>query len=137
LYGLAPAFHGIYPMGEANARVRVFVTKNTEINMIDIKTIPTSELRDLLALIPVELKKREKSEKAELLEKLRAQAKAGGFSLEELLEGTPAEKTKEKAPVAIKYKDASGNTWTGRGRAPNWLTAIEKAGGNRADYLIS
>lgn len=38
----------------------------------------------------------------------------------------------ERAPVPIKYRnDASGETWTGRGRAPKWLE-----GKNKDDYLI-
>lgn len=37
-----------------------------------------------------------------------------------------------RQPVAIKYRDsASGETWTGRGRAPRWL-----AGKNKEDYLV-
>jgi DNA-binding protein H-NS len=38
--------------------------------------------------------------------------------------------------VAIKYKDAKGNTWTGRGRTPLWLVAEEKAGRKRDSFLI-
>jgi DNA-binding protein H-NS len=37
-----------------------------------------------------------------------------------------------RAPVAIKYRDdATGNTWTGRGRAPKWLE-----GKNKNQYLV-
>lgn len=40
--------------------------------------------------------------------------------------------SKVRHPVAIKYRDsASGETWTGRGRAPRWL-----AGKNKEDYLV-
>ncbi len=38
--------------------------------------------------------------------------------------------------VAPKYKDAKGNTWTGRGNAPRWLVAAEKAGRKRESFLI-
>lgn len=39
---------------------------------------------------------------------------------------------KERAPVPVKYRDdATGETWTGRGRAPKWLE-----GKNKDDYLI-
>lgn len=37
-----------------------------------------------------------------------------------------------RKPVEIKYKDeATGDTWTGRGRAPKWL-----AGKDKDQYLI-
>lgn len=35
----------------------------------------------------------------------------------------------------VKYRGPNGETWTGRGRAPGWLDAIVRAGGNRDDYL--
>jgi len=39
-----------------------------------------------------------------------------------------------KAP--IKYRDRSGNTWSGRGALPRWMTAAIKAGAKREDFLI-
>jgi len=32
-----------------------------------------------------------------------------------------------KAKVAAKYKDANGNSWTGRGRAPKWIEGKDKS----------
>ena len=39
-------------------------------------------------------------------------------------------------PVAVKYKDEKGNTWTGRGRSPLWLVAAENAGKKRESFLV-
>ena len=39
-------------------------------------------------------------------------------------------------PVAVKYADDKGNTWTGRGRPPLWLVAAEKAGKKRDSFLV-
>jgi DNA-binding protein H-NS len=40
--------------------------------------------------------------------------------------------SKPRAPVPTKYRDdATGQTWTGRGRAPKWLEGKKKE-----DYLI-
>jgi DNA-binding protein H-NS len=39
-------------------------------------------------------------------------------------------------PVPVKYRDSSGNTWTGRGRPPLWLVAAEKAGKKRESFLV-
>lgn len=40
----------------------------------------------------------------------------------------PAKPVKTRAPVPMKYRDdATGATWTGRGRAPKWLEGKDKA----------
>ncbi len=37
---------------------------------------------------------------------------------------------KHRKPVAVKYRDEHGNTWTGRGRQPLWVTAYKESGGD-------
>ena len=44
---------------------------------------------------------------------------------------------KARTKVAAKYRDpATGNTWTGRGKTPNWLSAKLAAGKTKADYAV-
>jgi DNA-binding protein H-NS len=50
--------------------------------------------------------------------------------------GGSKRRTTAGRPVAIKYKDEKGNTWTGRGRSPLWLVAAEKAGKKRESFLV-
>ena len=38
--------------------------------------------------------------------------------------------------VAIKYKDGSGNTWTGRGNKPRWLTAALADGKKLESFAV-
>ncbi len=39
--------------------------------------------------------------------------------------------------VAPKYRDpATGNTWTGRGKTPNWLVAKLAAGQSKDDFAV-
>src|ERR1700694_6066193 len=38
--------------------------------------------------------------------------------------------------VPIKYRDKSGNHWSGRGAQPRWMTAAIKAGAKRDDFLV-
>src|SRR5258707_8120834 len=38
--------------------------------------------------------------------------------------------------VPVKYRDKSGNTWTGRGAQPRWMTAAIKSGAKRDDFLV-
>ena len=44
---------------------------------------------------------------------------------------------KAKSAVAAKYRGPNGETWSGRGRAPKWLEALEAQGRKRAEFLIS
>jgi DNA-binding protein H-NS len=38
--------------------------------------------------------------------------------------------------AAIKYRDKSGNKWSGRGAQPRWMTAAIKDGAKRDDFLV-
>ena len=38
--------------------------------------------------------------------------------------------------VAVKYKDGAGNTWTGRGLKPRWLTAALANGRKLEEFLV-
>lgn len=43
-----------------------------------------------------------------------------------------------RGPVAPKYRHPeTGETWTGRGKAPKWISAAEAAGQHRDQFLIS
>ncbi len=42
--------------------------------------------------------------------------------------------TSARKPVAIKFKDSAGNTWSGRGLKPKWLTAALAAGKKIEDF---
>ncbi len=47
--------------------------------------------------------------------------------------GTPAKRT---VPAKYRHPD-TGETWTGRGKAPRWLAAAQAAGKSRDDFLIN
>ena len=44
---------------------------------------------------------------------------------------------KAKAVVAAKYRGPNGEAWSGRGRAPKWLEALEAQGRQRGEFSIS
>lgn len=84
-----------------------------------------------------------------IIDQIVRDMKAHDISLEELTQaftkGQPGRKKSSKAvkaptsrtPVAPKYKNPdTGETWTGRGKAPRWITAAEAEGWNREDFLI-
>lgn len=42
-----------------------------------------------------------------------------------------------RGPVPARYRDADGNTWSGRGKRPNWFKAALAAGRTPEDLLIN
>ena len=50
-----------------------------------------------------------------------------GITVEDLSSGNRAKPAKAKGTVAAQFKNPeSGETWTGRGRAPRWLDGKDK-----------
>jgi len=46
-------------------------------------------------------------------------------------------RTQTRAPVPPKYRNPeTGATWSGRGKAPRWVTEAEQEGKSRDDFLI-
>lgn len=39
--------------------------------------------------------------------------------------------------VAVKYRGPNGETWTGRGKPPNWLVNLEKQERKRTEFLVA
>ncbi|HRD87707.1 MAG TPA: H-NS histone family protein [Accumulibacter sp.] len=50
--------------------------------------------------------------------------------------GASAAPAKAKVAVAVKYRGPNGESWSGRGKAPNWLTSLESDGRHRDEFLV-
>lgn len=75
-------------------------------------------------------------ERAELKHKIAALAEDSGFSVNELFGGRGAGKTKSGGVAKYKNPDNHSETWTGRGRKPNWLIAKLAKGSKMSDFEI-
>lgn len=54
------------------------------------------------------------------------------------MSGTKVARVKvASTPVAPKYKGPNGETWSGRGLAPKWLSALMASGQTKESFLIS
>ena len=94
-----------------------------------------AELSELEARIGKLKTEKQSTERAELKAKLTAMAKEAGFDIQDLF-GKDGRR-RGKGSVAAKYRDKAGNTWTGRGRQPRWMTAALKTRGvKKDDFLI-
>ena len=79
--------------------------------------------------------------KQDFIERFRAEAADMGMRFEDLVAPAPPAPVKGKggagkrssAPVKFRRGD---DTWTGRGRLPNWLTSAEAEGHSRDEFLV-
>ncbi|PWQ99011.1 H-NS family nucleoid-associated regulatory protein [Leucothrix arctica] len=102
---------------------------------IDYDTLSKSDLLNIMKEIPLEIKKRDKSLKKDLREKMHKLAEESGYSLEEILDKS---KTKPTKKAAAKYQNPEDDnlTWSGRGRKPLWIIAALEAGLTLDDLAI-
>lgn len=83
------------------------------------------------------------AERQPVIERILEDIKNFGITAKELGFKTPKTRSKpapameatQKSTVPPKYKQGE-LTWTGRGRAPKWITEYEKNGGKRSDLEI-
>ncbi|QIE45417.1 H-NS histone family protein [Pseudohalocynthiibacter aestuariivivens] len=106
-------------------------------SQIDLKKMSMSELRALEKKVARAIVSRQKQERKDALAVVEAKAKQLGYSLNELLDnaksGTKeaaAKSAKRGKPVAPKYRNPEdpSQTWTGRGRQPNWIKEAVASG---------
>jgi len=106
---------------------------------LDRLTVPElTALRDA-----AEAKRVEKLDAAKdaVLAETRARLAELGLTLEAALPAAPASarpgrKRRSDAgqPLAAKYRGPGGDTWSGRGRVPKWLQALEAEGRRREEF---
>lgn len=91
-----------------------------------------AELLEARELIEAALTERKALEARETKAKMRELAEQAGFSLEELFGG------RGKKPVVVKFRNPKNaeETWTGRGRKPNWLVMAIKKGAKLESFGV-
>jgi DNA-binding protein H-NS len=76
-----------------------------------------------------------RNEIATVVTEIQARMKEYGITLADLKGG--AKKTKARAAVAVKYRNpTTGESWSGRGRAPRWLADELAKGRAKDEFLI-
>lgn len=110
---------------------------------VDLDAMTLHELADLAAA--VDIKRREKLDQAktDMLAKWKAEAAEAGLTLDAVMPpassgaGQDRKPRKDSGdPLPVKYRGPNGETWSGRGRLPNWLAAIEAEGLSRDEFKI-
>lgn len=100
---------------------------------VNVDKMSLKDLIELEAKVQKAIGAARERERAEVKQAMAALAEKRGFSVSELFGGRGRSKGS-----AAKYvnPDNRTETWTGRGRKPNWLVAKLKKGANIADFAI-
>ena len=102
---------------------------------INVDKLSLAELVNLEAKVKSAIGVARDRERSLLKQKVAELAETHGFSISELFDGARG----RKKPVGIaKYANPEdkSDTWTGRGRKPNWLLARLKKGAKLSDFEI-
>src|SRR3954454_4745317 len=84
--------------------------------------------------------KREEEREA-LLAEFQERVASLGFHVNIELTEEPPRSRKQRSdrgrPAQVKYRVPAGQSWSGRGRPPEWITTLETSGRNREEFRIS
>lgn len=77
-------------------------------------------------------------EQATVIADIREKIEQYGLTADDLGFGSGKAVASKKAArkVPVRYRDSAGNTWTGRGKRPGWLTQALANGKSVEDFLI-
>lgn len=73
------------------------------------------------------------SEHISRLDEVKALMKTHGITIDQLV---PKRGAPKGIKIAIKYKDQSGNTWSGRGLIPVWMRQALATGATKDSFRI-
>lgn len=107
--------------------------KGTLMATVNVDRMSLKDLIDLEAKVQKAIAVARDRERAEVKQALATMAEKRGFSVNELFGGRGRGKSS-----AAKYvnPDNRAETWTGRGRKPNWLVAKLKKGSKLTDFAV-
>lgn len=112
--------------------------KSSKMASVNLTKMTLVELLDHQLEVEAAIGAARERERAEVLSQMQELAQSAGFSMNELV-GTGKGRGKGKTTVSVaKYANPENRaeTWTGRGRKPNWLVARLKKGANIEEFAI-
>ena len=123
------------------------MSENADVPDVDLDRMTVPQLTALIAA--AEAKRQDKLEdarsalRAEMEQKAAELGIAPGDLFSAAGQQAPKNATRARKPRddigtkrAAKYRGPNGEEWSGRGRTPNWLTALEAEGRGREEFLI-
>lgn len=109
----------------------------------DLDGMTAQELTALIQAAEAKRLEKQGEAKASLLAEFRERATQLGLSFDQVMPAGASSsgagrKTRKDAgaPVAAKFRGPNGETWSGRGRMPKWLQAMEAEGRKRSEFAV-
>lgn len=102
---------------------------------MNLTEMSSKDLKKLQADVASAINERAKSDLLEARKAAETAAGNYGFTLDEIFSSPPK---RQKGKAVPKYRNPNNpdQTWTGRGRKPNWLTGALKSGADLTDLEI-
>ncbi|ROU01142.1 H-NS family nucleoid-associated regulatory protein [Histidinibacterium lentulum] len=106
---------------------------------IDLSTMDRKDLEKLRKDIDKQIERLNKSDQKAALEAAERAAREHGFSLAELTGGASAKAGRVKTVNPPRYRnpDNPSQTWTGKGRRPDWIKAAQEKGEDLSKFEIA
>ena len=110
---------------------------------LNLDGMSAEELTTLIEEAKAKLDAKRGEARTTLIEEMKAKAAALGMSLEDLMPGRGQAQTNVRKPrsdsgkvVAVKFRGPGGQTWTGRGCKPTWLSEMEAQGKSKDEFAV-
>lgn len=111
--------------------------------MPDLEKMTAAELHALASEATAMAERKKSDERRALREEFAERARAAGYSLEEILgassprrAASPRRRTEDGETVRYRDPENPANTWSGRGRKPNWIREAERDGRSPEDFAV-
>jgi DNA-binding protein H-NS len=111
-------------------------TRKSDMAKIDVDSMTLKQLMDLETRVQKAMALAKDREKAEIHQKMRALAEGAGFSMDDFVSSRRGGARVKASGAKFVNPDNRSETWTGRGRKPNWLVARLAKGAKMEDFAI-
>lgn len=101
---------------------------------INVDKLSLKDINDLEAKLQKAKSQAREKAKGDLKDRIDRLLEGSGFTIHELY--GIGKRGRGKSAAKYANPDNKSETWTGRGRKPNWLVAKLKKGANMADFAI-
>jgi len=103
---------------------------------INVDKLSLKELVELEGKLEKAIAAARERERAELKQEMAALAEKRGFSVNDIFGARSSGRGKSSSAAKYANPDNRSETWTGRGRKPNWLVAKLGKGAHLDDFKV-
>ncbi|MGR3739131.1 MAG: H-NS histone family protein [Limimaricola soesokkakensis] len=102
----------------------------------DLDDMDLDDLKKLRKAVDRAIQDYQERKRTQARNAAEAAARELGFSLEELVASKGTKKGRPTSPAKYRNPDDPAQTWSGRGRQPQWMKDAIESGADRDDFLI-